>query len=140
MKPEVKEKWLEALRGGEYSQTLGRLKRSVDNSGSIFPVGFCCLGVLCDLASKEGVGEWDGNDQFVTQETLGVDNKDPSTLLGAVRRWSGIEDSAGQLIQPIRLPEDPAGFNPGRKARSLASANDGGLSFLEIADIIEQQF
>ena len=44
MNPQVKEKWVNALRSGEYSQCDGKL-RSAD--------GFCCLGVLCDLYSQE---------------------------------------------------------------------------------------
>jgi hypothetical protein len=47
MNPEIKEKWLKALRSGEYAQGKCQLRRW--NS-------FCCLGVLCDVidASKWG--------------------------------------------------------------------------------------
>jgi hypothetical protein len=41
MNPEIKKKWLTALRSGEYKQTAGALK---DTSG------YCCLGVLCEAA------------------------------------------------------------------------------------------
>ena len=41
MNPELKEKWVKALRSGEYKQTFGRLRQ--DNS-------YCCLGVLCKVA------------------------------------------------------------------------------------------
>jgi hypothetical protein len=44
MNPEVKKKWLEALRSEEYTQGRGCLRR-YDN--------YCCLGVLCDVYSKE---------------------------------------------------------------------------------------
>lgn len=40
MKPEIKAKWLEALRGGEYRQAKGALRKANR---------FCCLGVLCNL-------------------------------------------------------------------------------------------
>lgn len=40
MKVRMKNKWIKALRSGEYTQTIGTLRR--DNS-------FCCLGVLCDV-------------------------------------------------------------------------------------------
>ena len=46
MNPELKKKWLAALRSGDYTQDTGRLKK--DN-------GFCCLGVLCDIS---GLGQW----------------------------------------------------------------------------------
>lgn len=41
------DKWLNALESGEYQQGRGKL-RTKDNK-------FCCLGVLCDLAVKEGI-------------------------------------------------------------------------------------
>lgn len=44
MKPEIKAKWLEALRSGKYSQTTEMLRNSH---------GFCCLGVLCDVANGD---------------------------------------------------------------------------------------
>lgn len=45
MKQEVKDKWIEALRSGEYEQGIGRL-RSSENK-------FCCLGVLCEVQGVE---------------------------------------------------------------------------------------
>ncbi len=47
MDPELKEKWLKALRSGEYKQGNGRLRNESDC--------YCCLGVLCDVS---GVGKW----------------------------------------------------------------------------------
>lgn len=46
MKPEIKAKWFAALRSGEYDKGTGALNRDYK---------FCCLGVLCELAVKEGV-------------------------------------------------------------------------------------
>lgn len=40
MNPEIKAKWIEALRSGKYQQTAGTLRNND---------GFCCLGVLCDV-------------------------------------------------------------------------------------------
>jgi len=42
MDPELKQKWLDALRGGDYAQHRGEL---FDGTS-----GFCCLGVLADVA------------------------------------------------------------------------------------------
>ena len=69
---EVYHLWLAALRSGEYRQSQGRLQdpyNYVDNHGrevssgyqwaSNFVGGFCCLGVLCDLAVKDGGAAWD---------------------------------------------------------------------------------
>ena len=40
MNKEIKTKWLEALRSGEYEQVQCRLHTNR---------GYCCLGVLCDI-------------------------------------------------------------------------------------------
>ena len=51
--PELKAKWIAALRSGEYSQGRGKLKR---NNTELQP-SFCCLGVLCDIVKPDG---WEG--------------------------------------------------------------------------------
>lgn len=54
MDPELKAKWVEALRSGEYKQCRGKFE---------FAGKFCCLGVLCIAAGKpttdEGAGNWE---------------------------------------------------------------------------------
>jgi hypothetical protein len=41
--------WVAALRGGNYKQCTGVLRKEGE--------GFCCLGVLCDISKK---GAWTG--------------------------------------------------------------------------------
>lgn len=75
MKAEIKQKWIAALRGGEYKQTTGKL-RCEDS--------FCCLGVLCDLFGKECDMGWSnmaGRYTFFGKE---------KTLMPQVMEWSGI--------------------------------------------------
>lgn len=48
MNIELRRKWIEALRSGQYTQGFGRLQTEDGK--------FCCLGVLCDVS---GVGHWD---------------------------------------------------------------------------------
>lgn len=50
MNKELLQKWLEALRGGQYPQTSGWLRDSM---------GCCCLGVLADVS---GLGKWEPSD------------------------------------------------------------------------------
>jgi hypothetical protein len=45
MKKDVAEKWVAALRSGNYKQGTGRLRNN-DKS-------FCCLGVLCDVLGRK---------------------------------------------------------------------------------------
>lgn len=44
MTPEMKTKWVEALRSGKYKQTTGLLKDAE---------GYCCLGVLASINGHE---------------------------------------------------------------------------------------
>ena len=46
MTQELKEKWVAALRSGEYSQCKASLKEDAGNG----TVGYCCLGVLREIA------------------------------------------------------------------------------------------
>lgn len=69
----------------------------------------CCLGVLCDIAPKS-VGEWRGH-TFVSG---GV--KDAAMLPPGVQAWAGLDADA---------------------THGLASKNDLGVSFEQIADYIE---
>lgn len=47
--------WVSHLRSGEYKQVKDRLKNKK---------GYCCLGVLCDIAVKAGHGEWTQCNQY----------------------------------------------------------------------------
>lgn len=46
MNPEIKKKWLKALRSGEYKQGRNLLRSNTDH--------YCCLGVLCDILNPNG--------------------------------------------------------------------------------------
>ena len=45
----MKQKWIDALRSGEYNQVKGTLKGQ-EPDGTI---GYCCLGVFADINGKE---------------------------------------------------------------------------------------
>ncbi|MDG4783270.1 hypothetical protein O7614_26780 [Micromonospora sp. WMMD961] len=110
----IKARWTAALRSGDYGQTTGTLRRGDD---------FCCLGVLCDIAVKDGV---------IEEPTAGeVSNTywyegHSAALPLAVVEWSGI-------VENDPTPETGARGNP-----SLAELNDDyGLTFPQIADVID---
>jgi len=96
-------KWVKVLRNGRYKQTQGVLK---DN------VGYCCLGVACDLYGKEKNIKWK-YDVFLTQ-TQGL----PSL----VKEWLGLTTCIGDYEES-----------------SLANENDDMVSFKRIAKIIESE-
>ena len=110
MNPQIKQKWVDALRSCEYQQTQGRLRKED---------GFCCLGVLCDLYIKENNVEWEIEDDIYRYE------KHFTVLPPSVVGWAGVEDSNPYVI-------GVTGF-----VGSLSALNDSGFTFNEIADLIE---
>lgn len=115
MVPEVKAKWLAALRSGEFKQ--GRV--SLHKVWSQGVERFCCLGVLCKLAADEGVIPAPGGLPNGGREYAGA----VSFLPPLVRKWAGISDAFGD-------------YGTG----NLAYDNDKGKTFAEVADIIEREF
>jgi hypothetical protein len=121
MRASVRAQWVAALRSGEYEQTRGALqvKRS---TGEGVPDGFCCLGVLCELAVTDGLEvevsdlHYPGDDHAIVQY-VGCSSYPP----GAVHQWSGYfaPDSAEVTFS------------------TLADMNDNGYDFASIADRIE---
>ena len=134
MNSEVKAKWLEALRSGEYRQGRYRLRDDNDD--------LSCLGVLCDIYTKEAGGswEWEHSEGWVNGIPKGgaykivhEDSIDYATtrLPSFVRNWAGLESSNPDVI----VTEGMCDFVPA----TLAQLNDKGKGFEEIADIIEHQ-
>lgn len=118
MNKDVKAKWLEALRSGEYEQGRSYL-RSDDNK-------FCCLGVLCEIAVQDGVIDEASLSKYGTYR---YDGWYESALPEKVQDWSGVDSTLGRFA-------DAAGSRDG----ALAFINDDGATFDEIADIIESEF
>jgi hypothetical protein len=77
MDAEIKRKWVEALRSGEYRQSRSLLRRGN---------AFCCLGVLCDLVANQVDGEWRHND-FVLgdSQVFGMPPEEVRTFAGMTR-------------------------------------------------------
>ena len=118
MKEQVKQIWIDALTGGEYRQTTGRLK----NKGAM-----CCLGVLCDLYAKE-TGKWEWHKDEVGDWFFISNNSGEELLLPPpVVKWSGIKNVNGAYR--------------GKDGMStLTDANDSGVKFKKIAELIEENF
>lgn len=140
MNPEVKAKWVSALRSGEYTQTKGFLHN--DN-------GFCCLGVLCEIAVADKVieapeytsshTEIPGIFVYASSTTIHTDAEIPgifvyddcdTVLPESVETWSGFDDTTN-----LSYAEDGNVYD-----HSLIYLNDDlGLTFHQIADLIEKQ-
>ena len=121
MNPLIKQRWLDALRSGEYKQTMENLQ---DNNG------FCCLGVLCDLHAKERGTNWvrktDGYELYGEAQTLPL----------SVQEWAGLDNDIGGMVD-FEYEKDGVMYV---KSESLPEINDTwNKNFNEIADLIETQ-
>lgn len=116
MNPAIKAQWIAALRSGQYVQGLGRLRSKEDND-------FCCLGVLCDKHRQESRSHWTSKQDSTTLYYHGEDVELPALVIA----WAEMTDS-----NPTVPVEDRNGDQP-----TLAQLNDDGLTFDQIADVIE---
>lgn len=123
MNKDVKEKWVRALRSGEYEQTGGALAKPTDLGG----INYCCLGVLCELAVAEGVVTRHMTNPISRMAYINYGNRrETQELPDEVIEWAGL------------IGRDPS-IQDGDEPSSLAFANDGGMNFDQIADLIEEQ-
>jgi len=124
MNQDVKQKWVTALRSGEYKQTGGRLRK-----GDCY----CCLGVLTDLYDKDKDKDikchaWHEEHGLYFYESDGVTVE--ATLPESVMKWADL-DEPNPVVREDRM---------GLQLTSLAYLNDNeGLDFNQLADIIEAQ-
>ncbi len=103
MDKDIKQKWLEALRSGEYKQAREEL-RSIDPGSDT--QSFCCLGVLCDIHAKETGGEWDrgeyrGNAEFLPHEVCawaGLSVSNPTVAGAKLSEWNDLEKASFDQI------------------------------------------
>lgn len=124
MKPEVKAKWVTALRSKEYTQGQ-KVLHNVDEGT------YCCLGVLCELAVKDGLDvtvndslaeDYDNIDTVVTYY-----DESNVVLPLSVLEWAGMKSDVGVFT-------DKGGTH------MLTALNDDGKDFDYIANVIEEYF
>lgn len=123
-----------ALRSGEYPQTRMALclVKAAGDAPDDAPVGFCCLGVACEVAMANGVE--------MTTEIKGATkfyNGGSAYMPQAVVDFFGFKNSHGASYTengPVLMTT-----SKGLKG-SLAQANDTGVPFDEIADLIDANY
>lgn len=120
MRKDIMEKWTAALRSGEYKQGTERL-----NDKSLG--AYCCLGVLCELAPD------DVRDQHAAEYARTNDEY----LTSIIMKWADIKHPHGGLPKPYKKKTDPW---TGTYSKDLTVLNDSGLSFKQIANIIERNY
>ena len=105
-------KWVAALRSGKYEQATQALHPAKKE--------FCCLGVACNISQ---LGHWvEGHEAY---DYVIDDVPENAILPDEVANWLGVGISAS-------LKHDYNVYD------SLLEMNDKGISFGEIADVIEK--
>ena len=126
-----------ALRSGEYEQGKNLLCRKLEDG----TMTWCCLGVACDLAVKAGVPvtvtesdefEWANHQKYRKIAYNGKDGLPP----GEVQRYFGFAVENGYSSTTPGLNINVPTY--GKRTKDLATANDRGATFTQIADYIEQ--
>jgi hypothetical protein len=111
MNKELKDRWVAALRGGDYEQGDGSL--CADNSGKL---SYCCLGVLCDIVNPHN---WKHH---------GCGNSSMYQFENDEESWD----------MPTKSFLESRGIS-WWEAETLSNMNDGGESFSVIATYIEER-
>lgn len=125
MNPEIKARWVAALRSGKYKQGTGKLRRKIGTRGK---EQFCCLGVLSELAVEAGVIE---SPEFCFGAYRYGKDHDADLLPREVGLWAGIDQRDPRVITGHDLIEGPTCY-------SLSVINDSMESFEAIAGYIEK--
>jgi hypothetical protein len=112
MNQEIKDKWVQALRSGDYEQGTGCLHKGDT---------FCCLGVLCDLYATEKGIKWE-SENYGIYTFLG----DQTLLPLQVAHWAGLDD------------EDPFVYGETLTTWNDGFADMESRTFAEIADLIKK--
>lgn len=109
----IRTEWVERLRSGNYIQNKSGNLHIIDGKEH----GYCCLGVLSEIANEHGVVGCYALRKGLGNWMIAKYDGSESYLPSSVEEWSGV----GFLDQ-----------------RRLASMNDDKFDFNEIAEYIEE--
>lgn len=121
---DIAAKWVEALRSGKYQQGTEYLL-AVDEDGV---QRFCCLGVLCDIIPS--VSWFNPNDASQVKAVF-RDSYSAEDLPFTLTTYVGLRSDAGVIDSGCE------GLRHYRGEPTLAALNDNGVTFAQIADLIE---
>lgn len=112
MNQEIKQRWITALRSGQYKHGIGNLK--INDC-------FCVLGILCDIHAQETGNTWEKEDGFARELYLGKYGELPEEVV----EWAGL-DGVSPKVGAYDLTE----------INDLFRTSDGKL-FEHLASVIE---
>lgn len=110
MTPELKAKWVEALRSGEYKQGFGRLRQQGEGAA----VAYCCIGVLCEVAGFKPHGDRYLDERLIplifsldasTSRLLGLPSRVESSLITSNDNGSTFAEIADKIERSVPVDE-----------------------------------
>jgi len=116
MNSKIKKLWLKALRSGKYKQGRGQLKTHENK--------FCCLGVLCDIHSKQTKRKWDDINYYLNQDYI---------LPHTVIKWAGLDNNNPMVKDRNAKQYCLSAFNDGSESEGINKR-----TFEQIANYIEK--
>jgi hypothetical protein len=123
LKPEIKTRWVDALRSGKYKQGRGQLHHTLNENT------FCCLGILCDVVFPDLNMSWDAGHENYIPGSLSMPTRE-------INSYCFVDNEFGDAHYEIVVPL--------YESVGLAHINDNlqsdGYDFNKIADLIEEQF
>ena len=133
MRSDIKEQWIGLLRSGEIPQSHNQL-RTAD--------GMCCLGVLCELHRRiTNEGHWEfrpnAHGESKWEYVADGDNGSTAVLPDTVMQWAGLPSDNPEILASQLDKIFPSKAHQ-HEYSSLASLNDNGHSFADIARVIEE--
>lgn len=102
MQAELKQRWIDALLSGDYTQARGDMKTES---------GYCCLGVLCDVS---GLGYWEDNAYVIgtnamrwwpdddEREMMGLDGEDMCRMMSMNDHGKSFPEIAGHIEESVQ--------------------------------------
>ena len=116
-------KLAEALRSGEYTQIIGSLRGILTGGAD----GFCCLGVACEIS---GLSEWKPHTSACTY---------PDSYIGRESDLPARVQVEYEFHSQTGCRRDGRNIEiKGETYPDLATANDQGVTFDDIADYIDK--
>ena len=122
MHKDIAEKWVAALRSGEY-------KQGKDVLAVCDRTKHCCLGVLCEVAIKEGL---EVQVETLVDHHAAIFDNSKAFLPVSVADWAGMKTRLGDVPASEKTTLSTV--------LSLMGMNDGGHSFGAIANVIENHW
>lgn len=133
MKQDIALDLIDRLRSGKYTQGHSVLRSTTDDGA----VKNCCLGIVCDMAVEAGVitspvvyETWAGETSYsYGDEENGFNH---AVLPEVVKDWAGFYTDNGSFVPDSDADQEM------QEHHCLSGFNDTGVTFPEIADIVER--